>query len=217
VDIKRIILCGIGIFCGYKAVNTFSAASGTSNSILGGYASAMATVIIALVWATFSGMAFAGVLVPRLSNWFTGFIYLPLQYLKSPPEKLAQIKGMIEQQNYDEAMERLNEILERTPFEPSACLLLSEIYFYHIGEGIRGAELIINYFSQPKLKALPENIELLMRYCDYASDNGASVTAIRLLEQELQRKGYSNPENHAISLRLEAVKTKNTQHSPIVN
>jgi hypothetical protein len=163
MTLKNIVLLVLGLFCSYKAVACFYTAPNSAGSMVAGYAAAMATVIIALIWATFAGLCFASVAVPRFSSWFSGFLYLPIEYLKSPPEKIAPIKGLIEQENYEEAIERLNQILARKPFETAAVLLLAEIYFEHLAAGERGAELVLGYFGRQKLPAAPENIELLMR------------------------------------------------------
>lgn len=194
------ILIALGGFFAYRSV--------MSESMLSSSGIAMAIVSVALVWAGLADIFFAFSLVLKIGNRLSTFLYLPLEYLKSPVEQFGTIRGLIENQEYDKAIASLNEILARKPFDPTATLLFAEILFEHKNEPEHGAALVQAYFAAPKLKAQSENIELLLRFCDYAAAQNKHATALKMLEQELIRPGYSTPEQKVLRLRLEAVQAK---------
>ena len=70
------------------------------------------------------------------------------------------------------------------------------------------AELIEKYFRNPKLKAVPENVEMLMRYSDICLEQKRPEPAIALFNAVLNAKGYSAPERKSLGLRLEALIAK---------
>jgi len=72
----------------------------------------------------------------------------------------------------------------------------------------RTAELIEKYFRNPKLKAVPENVEMLMRYSDICLEQNRPEPAIALFNAVLNAKGYSAPERKSLGLRLEALIAK---------
>lgn len=200
---KNIALVIAGGFCSYMAIAAISKGSGVSS-----IAGAVAVVMIALVWATLAGLFFAHIITPKIGTAFGNFIYLPLEYLKKAPEKIAPVKGMIEQQKYPEAIAALNEILARKPFDPAPYLLLVEVYMDRLNDKNRTAELIEKYFRNPKLKAVPENVEMLMHYSDICLEQNRPEPAIALFMAVLNAKGYSAPERKSIGLRLEALIAK---------
>jgi len=162
-------------------------------------------VLAAWTFGTFAGICFASVLAPKIGDIFSCMVYTPAEYLKNPVDKLAAIKGLIQQDEYPQAIEALNEILTRKQHDPAAHLLLVEIYMDRLNDKKQTVELIEQYFLNPKLKAFPENIEMLMRYSDICLAQNSPEAAITLFQRELTRKGYSAPETRTLTLRLEAL------------
>jgi len=197
VDKKKIVVGLLGLFCAYRA---FAAIRGVSGGI-----AAIAGLIIGLVWTVFAALCFYNVFGSKIGMSFAGMFYTPLEYLKKAPEKIAQVKGLIEQEKYPEAIAALNEILERKPFDPQPYLLLVEIYMDRLNDNNQALELIEKYFRNPKPKVSPENVEMLMRYSDICLEQNRPEPAIALFEAQLNIKGYSEPERRGLSLRLEAL------------
>jgi len=200
MDKKNIVLGIAGILCLTIGIYFMGASSNPVGQIAG--------LVIGLVFGLFAGMCFAYIVAPKMGSSFGNFVYTPLEYLKKAPEKIAPVKGMIEQEKYPEAIAALNEILARKPFDPAPYLLLVEVYMDRLNDKNRTAELIEKYFRNPRLKAVPENVEMLMRYSDICLEQNRPEPAIALFNAVLNAKGYSAPERKALGLRLEALIAK---------
>jgi len=128
---------------------------------------------------------------------------------KKPVEKLSPIKGLIRMEKFSEAIEKLDEILERKPFEPEPYLMLVEVYLEHLNQPEQVVVLIQQYFTNfarnKRSKVVPENIELLMIYSDTCQELGQLQSAIDLLSQEVERKTYSIPEQNSLAKRLKVL------------
>jgi tetratricopeptide (TPR) repeat protein len=203
MDKKNIVLAIIGILCSLAAAYSMITPSSQMGQLAG--------FIIALVFGLFAGLCFAHIIAPKIGSSFGCFIYTPLEYLKKAPEKIAPVKGLIEQEKYQEAIAALNEILARKPFDPAPYLLLAEIYMDRLNDKNQAAGLIEKYFSNSKIEVFPENVEMLMRYSDICLEQNRHELAIALFEAELNRKGYTEPERKGLGLRLEALIARKSQ------
>lgn len=190
--------------------NTFFIIFGLIFSALAFFSMSMGIIGVLAAWAfgTFAGICFASVLAPKIGEICGCSVYTPLDYLKKAPEKIACVKGLIEQEKYPEAIAALNDVLARNPYDPQSYLLLVEIYMDRLDDKNQTAELIEKYFQNPKLKALPENVEFMLRYSDICLAGNSPEAAIALFRRELGRKGYSAPEARSLTLRLEALTEK---------
>ncbi len=197
MDKKNIALAITGTLCAIAAVYSLATPSNPVGQVAG--------LVIALVFGLFAGLCFAYIIAPKIGSSFGCSIYTPLEYLKNPAEKIAQVKGLIEQEKYPEAIAALNEILARKPFDPVPYLLLVEIYMDRLNDNNQTLELIEKYFRNPKPKVFPENIEMLMRYSDICLEQNRPEPAIALFEAQLNAKDYSEPERRGLGLRLEAL------------
>ncbi len=169
------------------------------------YSSGNLAPIIGAVFGAFWGVIIAWLLAPAVGNWVGGILYSPKSYLKTVPEILSPIKGMIAQEEYDEAIEELNKLLAEKPFNPEPYLILVEIYENELGDHHRAMELIEAYFGQKKVYAFDENIEMLLLYADICAEHNYLQKAQRILQQELSRKGYSDEKRKRFQTRLEAI------------
>lgn len=201
VDKKNIVLAIIGILCSSAAIYSMGASSDPVGQIAG--------VIIGLVFGLFAGICFAYIVAPKVGSSFGCFVYTPLEYLKNPAEKISLIRGLIEQEKYQDAIDALNEILVRKQYDPLAYLLLVELYMDRLNDKSKAAELIEKYFQNrkrnQKIAGSPENVELLMRYSDICIEQNRPQVVIALFQTELTNKEYSEPEKRILTLRLEAL------------
>ncbi|MCK4981716.1 MAG: hypothetical protein KAS17_02270 [Victivallaceae bacterium] len=162
---------------------------------------AMAGAVFGVFW----GIIIARLLAPKIGDWFGNLFYTPKQYLKTAPDIMSPIKGRIAKEDYNEAIEELNALLEEKPFSPEPYLILVEIYANDLNDYLHAMELIENYFGQKIVYAFDENIEMLLLYADICQEHNYHQKAQRILEQEVKRKGYPEIKRKRLQARLEAI------------
>lgn len=195
--IKQIILISLGCFFAYKSVSAFAGACRSQGE------AAMA-VISAAIWGIGAGICFANQLLDKVGQWMGDAIFMPSKKFSAPAEQLSPIKGLINAEEFPEAIQQLDAILKRKPFEPEPYLMLIEIYLEHLDNREKVIDMIQQYFAQ-QLKIAPENIEMLMIYSDTCQELGMTRAAIDLLSHEAERNDYSTPDKHAIAKRLNSI------------
>ena len=163
--------------------------------------------ILAVALLTIWGTITAIIIAPRLGGSFGDFFYSPKIYLKTPPDILSPIKGMIARKEYEDAIEKLNELLAKKPFSPEPYLILVETYAHELNDYLRTMALIEEYFAQKKVYPFDENIDMLLLYADICHERNYLHKAERLLEQEIARKGYLDIKRKSLQTRLEAIRT----------
>ncbi len=195
--IKKILLFCSGLGCFGLAVFLFVASGGSMAGVIIG-------AIIAMPFIYGGGLCFSLLFSPIVADRLTDFLFLPRRFLKYPPELLSYIRGLVEQERYQEAIDRLTEILARKPFDPEATLLLAEIYFDRLNDTIKGEQIVLDYFTQANHKTTGENVQLLFLYCDNIFPDSPSASQAKfLLQQELTRQGYSVPQRKLLQNRLD--------------
>jgi tetratricopeptide (TPR) repeat protein len=145
----------------------------------------------------------------RVGGGLGDTIFYPKQHLRTPPIVLSPIKGMIALQEYDEAIEELEEILKEKPFTPEPYLLLVKIYANELNDYHQAMKLIEDYFYRNKVYVFDENVEMLMIYADMCAEYNYLNRAAKILAQEVERKGYSEEKRKHFKTRLEAIIEKN--------
>lgn len=141
----------------------------------------------------------------RVGGFFGDAVFYPQRYLKIAPDIMSPIKGKITREEYDEAIEELNALLEEKPFSPEPYLILVETYAVELNNYLRAMELIENYFGQEKVYAFDENIDMLLLYADICQEHNYLQKAQQILEQEVKRKGYPTLKRKRLQTRLEAI------------
>jgi tetratricopeptide (TPR) repeat protein len=161
--------------------------------------------VLGLFW----GIIIARLAAPAIGDWFGNLFYAPKEYLKVTPDIMSPIKGLLAREEYDEALEKLNELLEAKPFCPEPYLLMVETYANDLGDYLRAMTLIEEYFAQEEVHTFEENIDMLLLYADICGEHNYLHKAEELLEQEVARKGYLEIKRKRLQTRLEAIKSKN--------
>jgi tetratricopeptide (TPR) repeat protein len=163
-------------------------------------------VIVAAFWAFSSSICVAGIFSEKCGERLADMLIWKREYLRTPPELLSPIKGMIAQEQYEEALEALQKILDEKPFAPEPFLMMVEVYMDNLHNHSKALELMEAYFANPDFRPLPENIEMAMHYCDLCQQYNRISSAIAILERELARpKGYSEPQKKLLRNRLEVL------------
>lgn len=135
-------------------------------------------------------------------------IFYPLSYLKSPPDMLSPIRGMLARAEYEPAIAELNAMLAEKPFSPEPYLLLTETWAGELHDYRRALELTEAYFNREKIESCDENIDLLLLYADLCEEHGGLEQARLLLEREIARKGYPEIKRQCLQSRLETINSK---------
>ncbi|QSH40301.1 hypothetical protein P0136_00385 [Lentisphaerota bacterium ZTH] len=141
-------------------------------------------------------------LFPIWSEKFANRLMMPKYYMKTTPDQLSPIQGLIGNQHFDEAVELLEKILKKRPFCPAANLLLVEIYQDKLSQPKIALELIETYFRRRKVPPFSENVELLLRYSDLCLEFDRLDSAVLLLRCEAARKAYSTSDKRLINNRI---------------
>jgi len=196
---KKIILLLLGIICCIISLIIVVSTSGSMGGALFGMTAG--TLFLCAGMTCFANLFWDSVAPSIVDGLFN-----PGGKFKKPAEKLSPIKGLIRMEKFSEAIEKLDEILERRPFKPEPYLMLVEIYLEHLNQPEQVVKLIQQYFTNfarsKRSKVVPENIELLMIYSDTCQELGQLQAAIELLSQEAERKTYSIPEQNSLNKRL---------------
>ncbi|MCP3968563.1 MAG: hypothetical protein GY750_14960 [Lentisphaerae bacterium] len=160
--------------------------------------------VFILVPLSFILAMFAGALLfPSFGGKFANNLCMPRSFLKAEPIQLSPISGLIGNRRYNEAIEKLNIILEKKPFCPNANLMLMEIYIDQLEQPEKATEIIEKYFRRSRIKPFHENIELMLRYSDLCEATGQTMQALILLKHEAKRKGYAAHEKRMLSNRID--------------
>ncbi|MFA6714167.1 MAG: hypothetical protein WC082_13325 [Victivallales bacterium] len=162
--------------------------------------------LIGAVLGLFWGIIIARLAAPAIGHWFGDLFYAPREYLKTAPNIMSPIKGMIAREEYDEAIEKLNELLTEKPFSPEPYSMLVELYANELNDYIRAMEMIEDYFKQEKVYPFEENTDMLLLYADICQEHNYLKKAQNLLKQEVTRKGYPEIKRKALATRLETVR-----------
>lgn len=208
IVIKNTILICSGCFFSYISIASFAGAFRS-------HGEAVIAVISAAFFGMCAGLCFAQPFLDRFGASIGNAIYMPSARFKTPPEQLSPIKGLIIEGKNDEAIEKLNEILERKPFSPAPYLMLTELYLEPLNQPQQIVEMIPQYFNnlaqlrckrkQRKLLVTPVNLELLMIYSDTCQELNRLQSAVDLLSNEVKCKDYSVPDKNAIIKRLNMI------------
>lgn len=70
----------------------------------------IAGVVLGLFW----GLVLAPLIAPIIANMFGDFLYYSPKHLKTAPDIMSPIKGKIARQEYEQAIEELSDILEKS-------------------------------------------------------------------------------------------------------
>jgi hypothetical protein len=178
---------------GISASLIFIMNSGAAGGLIG--------AVLGLIW----GIIIARLVAPAIGEWIGNIFYAPKEYLKTIPEILSPVKGRIAREEYNEAIEELNELLEEKPFSPEPYLILVEVYANNLNNYLHAMELIENYFNQEIVYIFEENIEMLLLYADICQEHNYLPKAQKILEQEVIRKGYTEIKRKHLEARLETI------------
>ena len=121
------------------------------------------------------------------------------------PMSLSHVRGFIAAGEYEEAALLIQELYAQFPDSPDLNCLIFEFYYDCCGKAELAREFAGNYLRNTT-KSSPENIELLLRYCDLCRQSGIDKDDIIdfLLEQSA-KDIYSEPDKKRIFERVKGL------------
>ena len=197
--IKKVIGLGALFFCCFMAV-TRIIVHGRAGAI-----SAVGGLLETLLWAFFAGVLFVWLFLGRIGRGFTDFLFGGREYLEDTPMSLSHVRGFIAAGNYEEAALLIQELYAQYPDSPDLNALIFEFYCDHCGKRELAREFAGNYLRNVSKKS-PENIEMLLRYCDLCiqADNDRDNVIDFLLDQSV-RNIYSEVDKKRIFERVKGL------------
>ena len=157
--IKKVIGTAVLFFCCWMAV-TRIIVHGREGAL-----SAVSGLLETLLWALAAGFIFVMLFLGRISSKFTDFLFGGKEYLEDTPMSLSHVRGFIASGEYEEAALLIQELYAQYPDSPELNALIFEFYCDHCGKKELAREFAGNYLRNASKKS-PENIEMLLRYCE---------------------------------------------------
>lgn len=197
--IKKVTAVAAFIFCCLMAV-TRIVVRGRDGSL-----GALAGLFETLFWACSAGILFVVVFLGKISEGFTNFLFGSKEYLDAAPMSLSHVRGFIAAGNYEEAALLIQELYAQFPDSPELNALIFEFYCDHCGKPELAREFAGNYL-RGTLKNSPENIEVLLRYCDLCRQTGMDKDdMIDFLLDQSNRSTYSDVDKKRIMERVKGL------------
>ncbi len=197
--IKKVIYLGLFIFCCLMAV-TRIVVHGRAGSL-----SAISGLLECLVWAACAGILFVRLFVGKIGDGFTSFLFGGREYLEVTPMSLSHVRGFIAAGEYEEAALLIQELYAQFPESPDLNALIFEFYCDCCKNRPLAREFAGNYLKSIKFSS-PENIVILLRYCDLCRENGIdNDEIIDFLLDQSTKKVYSEPDKKRIYERIKGL------------
>lgn len=197
--IKKVIGVASFVFCCFMAI-TRIVVRGRDGSL-----GAVAGLLETLCWAVAAGWLFVVVFLEKISSGFTDFLFGGKEYLDSTPMSLSHVRGFIAAGDYEEAALLIQELYAQFPDSPELNALIFEFYCDHCGKPELAREFAGNYL-RGTLKNSPENIEVLLRYCDLCRQaNMDNDDIIDFLLDQGNRSAYSDIDKKRIMERVKGL------------
>ncbi len=199
VKIKKLIACAALFFCCFMAVTriTVHGRAGTLGAVSG--------LFETLFWSLSAGILAVSLFLGKISAGFTNFLFGGKEYLEDTPMSLSHVRGFIAAGEYEEAALLIQELYAQFPDSPDLNYLIFEFYCDCCGKKELAREFAGNYLRNT-VKSSPENIELLLRYCDLCCQADIDKDDIIdfLLEQSA-KDIYSEPDKKRIFERVKGL------------
>lgn len=197
---RKIIGILLILFLCYLAIRPFAGISGKEGSLLSGFPAAFSTVMQMTFFGVLAGITFCHIFLPDIANGFTDFLLYPREFLKKPAPLISRIQGLIRQGKYEQALLWLDWQLEERP----DCALLWLTRFELLADCMKQPAAAMQtaeaYFARSDREFAPGNMQLLIRYREFAYRNGALPLSNAMIATELKKHArcYSGRERRQL-------------------
>ena len=159
----------------------FRASSSTEQIMIG----ALLILYVSLFFGIKLAQGSGGLLADKISSLFIA----PKIYLREKPEMLSPIEGLILQRQFDEAEQRLQEILREKPRLADAVTMLGQLYLDHRHD-YAAAETLTGEYLQREYRAQPGDLDIVNLHVDACLAQNKRQEALTCLDREARRGGY---------------------------
>lgn len=171
----------------------------------GGSLSAISGLMECLLWALGAGILFVWLFLGKISGSFTNFLFGGKEYLKETPMSLSHVRGYIAAGEIEEAALLIQELYGQFPDSAELNALIVEFYCDSCNNRELACEFACNYLKKA-VKYSPENIEILLRYCDLSREFGIdNDDLIEFLLDQSASNIYSEPDKKRIFERIKGL------------
>lgn len=162
--------------------------------------------LLVLYMAIFFGFKLSqysgGYLAGKINNMFIA----PKIYRREKAELLTPIEGLMARHRWQEAEQRLREILKKKPHLSVAVIMMGRLCLDHCHDSNTAATVTGNYlFAAGRHRAQPGDAEIVNIHVDARLDQKQRVEALAVLEREIPRPGYPTGERKAMQVRRQAL------------
>lgn len=193
----RLILVAMGVALSIICIMLFS----RYRSGLGGI---IVIVIVGYALGPMAGLCFAHAFLPQFCRNLTSSILMPRIFRRTKAPAFSRVQGLIMQNDYDAAVEELNQILKAHPYNKQAVEMLVQIHVESLRDTDAALKVLADYFdSRPSVSS--GDSALVLRYVDLCEELGRLPTAAALLERQLHIKAYSDSDLKLMHNRLMAM------------
>lgn len=172
--------------------------------------SGMVNLFTGLFLSIITGGLFVKVYLPGIAEKLTFGIFGGRSYLAQAPLLLSPLWGDLKNGNCHEVTEKAKQLLETHPFHGELLYLYCQGAF-QIPEEKEDALFQLEKFFFVELPHDAWRIKLLFLYADFAHGSRPAEEILPLLEKEITKKGYPQPEKDAIKKRIIALQKEFTK------
>lgn len=194
---KLVNIIVIVVALGFIVLGFYLAASGFRH---GNIASSVGGLLGIMVCFAIAGTFLAPLISVSAGNWFGDFFFYRRIKLKKAPELIAPLEGLIREEKYTEAAEKIQAILFRDFMDITARELLFNLYYDHLKDKNKALEICLDYFNHPGHESNDKTASLLLAMSDLLPE----PQAVEWLQKELKRGKYSKREKTVLETRLNA-------------
>ncbi|MDR0932402.1 MAG: hypothetical protein LBM70_05205 [Victivallales bacterium] len=165
------------------------------------------------------GILFVLFYLPGISRGAVDFLILPQRFRKRPAPLVGQVNALIKQCKYDEALTRLDQLIEESPQVPFLWFLRFDILHKYLKLPEDALQTAEHYLSQEKRESSEFNVQLVLRYAELLRDLGRFDSAESLLDSEMQlhRREYTKLERKMLANMKNSIENSRNGVAPSVS
>ena len=161
----------------------------------------MGSLIHIILFAGCGGFILAFVFCRMIGDRLGDAVYFTRDKLERPAERLDRVKGLVEEQRYDEARAELKAVLIRDFMDIEARMLLIRVCREELDDEAEAIAVCRGFFDHPGHASNRDSLDMLL----YLSDVLPPPEALEYLRRELKRGRYCSYDRRLLRNRLEAI------------
>ena len=157
-------------------------------------------MIAVLPWGVLAGILFVCIYLHGIASHIVDSLLAPRRFLKRPAPLISPILALLKQERYDEALERLDTLIETDPDVPRLWVMRFDLMSQEFNDPEEALHTAETYLVRPKRICSEDNAKLVLRYAELAHKLQRGNDALLMLTAELHRSGtgYSRAERRLL-------------------